>query len=257
MNVSDELLTAYADGELDERQRAAIDAALVQDASLAARVAQLRSLRTRLQSVYEPILEEPVPPRLLALLQTSGAGERKAQMLPFEPRAVKTITPHVSASRRWVYGSALAASILVGFMAGVLATRGSNRAQLELVAGVMVARGALAKALNSQLAATQSATAAVRMNISYRDRAGNYCRVFSGRPGAGLAGVACRRGNDWQLQELAAGPGDGGNTGAYRQASSEIPTAVLTFVQSQIKGDPLDAEAEARAASSGWRKSSP
>ncbi len=253
MNVSDEQLMAYVDGELDERQRSDIDAALAQDASLAARLQQHRSLRSRLQAAHEHVLSEPVPPRLLALLQADKPAVRAAQVLPFEPRVAPATTRHSYASPRWPFWGALAASILVGFMAGVLAMRSNNRPQMELVAGAMVARGTLAEALSTQLAATQDAAAAVHLNLSYRDRAGTYCRIFSARSEPGLSGVACRRGDAWQLQMLAAGPGNGGAAAAYRQAGSEISAAVLTLVQSQISGDPLDDEAETKAAKSGWR----
>jgi hypothetical protein len=134
-----------------------------------------------------------------------------------------------------------------------LALYDSTRPRLELVAGGLVARGPLAEALNTQLAATQDSKAPVRLNLSYRNRAGTYCRVFSAYSASGLSGVACRRGNDWQLQVLAASPADDGAATAYRQAGSNISGAVLALVQSQMSGDPLDSEAEARAAQSGWR----
>ena len=97
------------------------------------------------------------------------------------------------------FGAPLAASILVGATAGVLATRDGSRPQIELVAGAMMARGPLAQALDTQLAATQDAATPVYLNLSYRNRAGAYCRVFNTRSEPGLSGVACRRGKDWQL----------------------------------------------------------
>ena len=78
MIFSDEQLMAYVDGELDAQQRAAIDAALAQDASLSARLEQHRSLRSRLQSAHAHMLAEPVPPHLLALLQAEAPTMRGA-----------------------------------------------------------------------------------------------------------------------------------------------------------------------------------
>jgi hypothetical protein len=253
MIISDEQLMAYVDGELDDQQRSAVDSALARDASLAARLEQHRSLRGRLQAAHEPMLAEPVPSRLLALLQGEAPAGGGAQPLPFKPRAAVATPRDSPATHRWPLWSALAASVLVGVVAGALALYGSNQPRLELVAGAMVARGPLAEALNTQLAATQDSKAPVRLNLSYRNRAGAYCRVFSTRSESGLSGVACRRGSDWQLQVLAASPGERGAASAYRQAGSNISGAVLALVQSQMSGDPLDSEAEARAAQSGWR----
>lgn len=253
MNISDEQLMAYADGELDAAQRLAIEAALAQDAQLAARLRQHRALRSRLQSAHEPMLGEPVPQRFLDLLKAGEPARRDAQVLAFKPRAAKPATAPAPAARRLPFWGALAASALLGVVASVVALRSGNRANVEMVAGVMVARGALANALNNQLAATQDRMAAIHLDLSYRDRAGAYCRVFGLRSQAALSGVACRQGSEWQLQMLTASPGNAGTGSAYQQAGSGMPDAVLKLVQSQINGEPLDSAAEARAAGAGWR----
>lgn len=252
MSISDEQLMAYADGELDDQQRSAIDAALAQDATLLARLEQHRALRSRLQSAYAPALEEPVPHRLLALLPSGVPAAREAQLLPFKARAAAPAQRSSSSKQRWPLWGALAASLMVAVMAGMLTRSGRNRIRLELVEGSMVARGPLAEALNTQLAATQDATGPIRLNLSYRDRAGNYCRVFTARSTSELSGVACRHGADWQLQLLTAAT-SASAAPEYRQAGSALSGAVLTLVQSQMSGEALDGEAEAKAASSGWR----
>ncbi len=64
-NISDELLTAYVNGELDEASRARIEQAISQDARVAQRVAQQRALHGRLRNVFEGILREPAPRRII------------------------------------------------------------------------------------------------------------------------------------------------------------------------------------------------
>ena len=56
---------AYVDGELDAETSARLEADSRRDAALAARVAQQRELSARLRAEYGPVLEEPVPQRLL------------------------------------------------------------------------------------------------------------------------------------------------------------------------------------------------
>ena len=80
MTVDVELLMRYADDELDAAARATVEAAIATNPALAAQVAAFRRQRTRLQRAFAPMLEEPVPERLLAALaptsrdQAAGKG---------------------------------------------------------------------------------------------------------------------------------------------------------------------------------------
>jgi anti-sigma factor RsiW len=73
--IDDEILMAYADGELDATQAAQIEQAMQTDAGIAARVAQHRALRAQLQGSFAAVLSEPVPQRLLNSLQVPAAGK--------------------------------------------------------------------------------------------------------------------------------------------------------------------------------------
>src|SRR3546814_18311004 len=54
--------------------------------------------------------------------------------------------------------------------------------------GRLIASGALAKALDSQLASNQPQNARVRIGLSFRDREGRYCRSFDSGALAGKIG---------------------------------------------------------------------
>ena len=54
MKFSDETLMAYADGELDDDQRAAIERAVGADPALAERVAQHQALRSDVFAAFAP-----------------------------------------------------------------------------------------------------------------------------------------------------------------------------------------------------------
>ena len=62
-SFSDEILMAYADGELDEATRRAVEEAMRKDAALARRVAQHKAMRNDVFAAYAPVAEEAVPPR--------------------------------------------------------------------------------------------------------------------------------------------------------------------------------------------------
>ena len=54
MKIDDELLMAYVDGELGATERAAIEAALAQDADLRRRIESQKALRATLQGAFAP-----------------------------------------------------------------------------------------------------------------------------------------------------------------------------------------------------------
>ena len=227
MRFSDEMLMAYADGELDLVARAEIEAAMARDPQVAEAVERHRGLKARLQAAYGGVLDERVPDRL-ANLAAGPSAKRAAMRLP-----------------QW---AALAASLAIGLFVGGLVVRGPSAAYEETETG-LVARGELETALTTQLASAPS-DADVRVGISFRDREGDYCRTFQMHRGAPLAGLACRSDEEWKLEVLATAPVQGGD---LRPAAS-MPMAVLHAIDAAIDGAPLDAAAESAARDAGWRK---
>jgi anti-sigma factor RsiW len=63
--VSEADLQAYVDGRLAEAERAALEAALEIQPELAEQVASYRAHSAALRAAFEPVLEEPIPVRLL------------------------------------------------------------------------------------------------------------------------------------------------------------------------------------------------
>jgi len=80
MNLSDETLMAYADGELDDATRQQIREAINRDPEIARRVASHQALRDSLRSSFEPVLAEAVPDRLLAAARSRRLGDPRTQM---------------------------------------------------------------------------------------------------------------------------------------------------------------------------------
>jgi len=78
------------------------------------------------------------------------------------------------------------------------------------------------------------------------DRDGAYCRTFST---AALAGLACRRGDRWAVQAVAATATT--VDGAMRQAATSLPREVLMAVDQRIAGEALDATRERQARDKG------
>ncbi len=245
MTLPDEVLMAYADDELDAQARAAVEAAMAADPEIARRIAQHKALRSRVHSAFDKILDEPVPARLLQVVRSepSGSGTNKVVQLHRRPLG------------RWAWPqwTAMAASLIVGVIAGRLALVRRGTEPIIMRGGQVLASGALADALSHQLAADQSAAAPVRIGVSFRAKSGEYCRTFTVRQSTALGGLACRAADGWQVRVLAGTESPGGGPGPYRQAASSMPPAVITAVGDLMTGEPLDAQAEAAARGQSWQ----
>jgi hypothetical protein len=242
MTFSDETVMAYADGELDAATRAAIEAALANDPELARRIAQHRALRQQLRGAFDPVLEEPLPERLVAT----------ARGRPHEARGVVVPLRPVAAARwTWPQWGALAASLIVGLLVGPWLMRGTERAPVITSDGILLAHAALARALSEQLASNQGAAAPVQIGVSFRSHSGAYCRTFALREKGALAGLACHEHGSWHVEALATTESQTTGSG-YRTAASALPPAIAGTIDALIAGEPLDARAEAEARARGW-----
>jgi len=95
---TDDDLHAWVDGQLPQDRRLAFEQAMAQDAALAARANELQRQNAWLRGGLDPMLEEPVPERLVAATRVNPAP------LP--------------AARRWLAVAASAAALLVVGAAG-------------------------------------------------------------------------------------------------------------------------------------------
>jgi hypothetical protein len=254
MTFSDEILMAYADGELQEPQRSLVDAAVRADPALAAIVERHRALRAQVFDAFSGVLDEALPARLEAV------GTNKVLFLDAarnaRTRAAAAAAPAPASARAprsaWPRWGALAATLVVGVLAGSLwfdGAAGDAGAYFSADAGGrLVARGQLAGALSRQLASDPAPSSPVRIGVSFATRDGGYCRSFSVGASAGLA---CRDGEAWRIPVLSEGAVGGGD---YRQAASATPEAVLSAIDERIAGTSMNAAAERAARERGWKR---
>jgi hypothetical protein len=229
MTYSDDTLMAYADGELEAAERAAIEQAMRTDPAIAAAVERHRALRADVAAAFAGILDEPVPARLRP------------------PAPVVSLAVERDKRRRWSWPEwgALAATLVVGVLAGRMIPGGGGPA----IAGngnQVLAQGELAAALDRQVGG--KAEGAVKVGVSFAARDGAYCRGFVMGASAGLA---CREGGQWKIPVLAEAEKEA--AGGYRQAGSALPPAVLDAIDARIADKPLDAAGEEAARARGWQ----
>ena len=235
MTIDDEMLMAYADGELGSEARQAVDQALAADALLRERLETQRRLRASLTGHYGPVASEPVPDRLLAML---GAEPAPSDVPSLAAARARRQAPR---TQSWFNWGAIAASLAVGVLGGqMLREQGPVGSQ----DGMLVAQGRLAADLDSRLASAQAGD--TRIGLTFADREGRVCRTFDASE---LSGLACRTGGSWNLVTTAA---PAGQSTQYRQAGS---AAVMETAQRIMAGEPMDAADEKAAMEAGWQLS--
>ncbi len=253
MSFSDEVLMAYADGELDPATREQVQNAINADPEIARRVAAHRALRDALSSGFDPVLSERVPERLIAAAR-SRAPERAAAPSPAESKVVPLFRNRAPV-RPWPKWAALAASFVLGALALQFATSLRKPGSITERNGQLLAYGVLQQALSNQLAGPQTAAAPVQIGVSFRSKGGHYCRTFQLREATSLGGLACNEGGNWKLEILARGEAGPADNAEYRPAGATLPPAVIQAVNDNIVGDPLDAKSEASARDHQWHES--
>jgi len=244
MTFDDETLGAYVDGELDQTTVAEIETAATRDAVLAARIDKARRLKGLLGGAFASVMAEPTSERFMRVVAGAPAPT-SAEIIRFQgkpkaakPQAAKPVSRQAgSGAGLWTMAACLAAGVILGVIAPWKTTTTET---------TLSPNRAVTVALNRQ--ASGPSAGPVRIGLSFKAKDGAYCRTFS--TGA-TAGLACREGQTWAVR--AAAPAAVVADTAYRTASSETPQAVLDAVDAMIQGEPLDAQAEAKARKAGWK----
>jgi len=232
MDWDDELIAAYADGELHTLIQDRFEEALERDDDLRARVDREKMLRVRLGGHFGPVLDEPVPARLNEMLEMKPG----ADVVPIERARSRKGFPRAT----WI-PAGMAASLAIGLFGGRFLVSESG------VSTLPSAGGELAQALDTQLASAPATAGDTRIGTTFRDGAGRVCRTFDGSQ---MAGFACRDNGAWRIEMLA--PGSGAQASGYQQAGSGA-MLVLQAAQDRMAGEPLDESEERSLRDSEWR----
>lgn len=255
MQFSDETLMAYADGEIDADLRRQIEAAMALDPSIAERIDKHRALRVDLNAAFNGVLDEPIPEHLLDAANTSPVD---ASSIDTKSATVTNLNAARAAKQRgtepkrrwsWPEWTAIAASLIIGILAGRTALQPSQSSLFATAADSIVARGELSTALTDQIGGAAD-DAEIRIGLTFQDKRGQYCRTFAT---ASAAGFACRDANAWKVRALSEGVTNQ-EGGEYRRAGSELPPAILAAVEASMAGEALDREQEQKARARDWKK---
>lgn len=218
--VTDEMLMAYVDGELDAQTGASVAAAIAADPALTERADLFRSSAEAARSAFADILTAPPPPELV---QAARKEARSASILSFP-------------SRTWVRAAMpLAACLLlaVGLGGGYLLGRSGAPVDpyASLATAIAIAPAGTATALDS---------GELMVLGSYPIEDG-LCRSFALTGESALNGVACDRGAGYAVEMTVAGPAQSG----FAAASDRVSANIDAYLDSVDAGAPLGPDEEA------------
>lgn len=277
--VSDEILMAYADGELTPEECQALERLLRQDPVLRARLEPFIETRTQLASAFEHTLREPVPERLIAAIERARPSSARASLagFPLGGRIRAFIEAAASHLAPGGYGvtPALAASMAalvvaggaVGWVAGRATSPSPPPQEIALIAASgqdLVAAGALAQALDANpsrtILRTDGGQTSIEPIVSFKTKTDTVCREYRVTVAAAKndsAGLACRNPNGtWRIAQHVETPKQitgAPQEGDYQTATGTNNPAIDAMVETIISGEAFGEIDEARFLKSGWQ----
>jgi hypothetical protein len=246
MSPTREELSSFIDRELDPAEMSKIAAEIERSPDLQNYVDQQERLIESLQAVFAPLMEQPVPEKLIHSAATAPVSLRM--------RMRNLLLPRSSARAGTILRFAVpATALLLGLFVGIGVERSAtSEFAVSPVTGQVIARADLAQVLDSQLA-SEPQSGIAQIGISFRSKTGDACRTFGlAGTAAHTDGVACHHAGEWQVGALVSGAKTASATN-YQLAGSEMPAAIRAAVEAQISGEPFDSAAELRARDRGWQ----
>jgi hypothetical protein len=225
--VTDEMLMAFVDGELDPVAADEVRRAAANDATLARRAESFRMARRLARNAFADLKAEPVPDRLVAAVLQDEPS--RVSRFPSRNRFMQAALP-------------LAALIAIAFgVGGYWIGQRIAPGEADLLGGGIVAE-ALGQTPSGgeRGVSTSGGEARLRTLATYRVE-GGLCRTFELERGPqdSMRGVGCDLGTGWSIG-LAAARG-----GAYAPASDGVTGSIDAYLDSLGAQQPLSAAEEA------------
>lgn len=225
MQVDDETLMAFADGELAEPEAGRLRLAIALDPALAARVEMFRKTRAAIAAIDPPPLPTGLEDRIRALAAQPAAQKPAAEVADLAAARHRRSVPF------WQLPAAAAAALAAGVLFGQFMMSPPGSGDQALFAALDGLPSGESRSVNGT---------ELSMIASFRDGAGTLCREYEATNGGRVTvAVSCREDGVWaQRLQIAAGPSEG-----YSPASSlDILDA---WMDANAAAAPMSAEEEA------------
>lgn len=261
--LTDDLLIAYADGQLDPDTQQQVAQQLRDNPQAQATVQRLQEADTLLSDTLGPCEDEPVPEWLS---QAVAAIQPSAQPQPEPAPTIKTIPGQAASNTPWFQAVAAVLLLSVGLGGGWLShdlMQGSEVAtvQPESLRHQALETLASGQSLDTTVAGIQHQVLPL---LSFHDPQGRICREFEHRRQGDQGfsehlGVACRDGaGSWHTEVLVArdlaAPTTADDGGFYAPVSGDSePDAFQQFIEPLQASAPLTPAEEAALMAQGWK----
>lgn len=268
MTISDEMLTAYLDGELAAEEMAEIVRQIKKSPQLASRVEKMCLTDKSLAEAYHAIDDRPMPAGIMEMLEAfpekikNADNDISATVLPF-----KKPQP-VSKAPIWQMAMAASVALIIGLGLGrniltpdTTLNSFPEAIQAQQVAGIIGPENPLFGILENQPSASSvalkgSKDTMVEPIMTFLASDNTYCREFKVMTAqSATRNIACRVNNNWLVKVSVGTSGEVVSPdGQYQTASRSGDTIVDSMIVNMIRGDALSADIEARIMKQNWQQ---
>lgn len=257
MTYTDEMLSAYLDGELPSEEAAALDAALADDDVLRERLVSLQRADKAVRETYCAIDVTPTPEAVLGLLRRKGESKpHSGDVIAFTKSSIAKAMSH------WPTAIAASLALVAGLTTGLYGPfdRGDD-APATLIAGDILPDNAIFAALDDgasgvavKIPSRANQSLYLQPVLSFLSTDGGYCREFLMSDAVTAArGVACKSGEAWRINVAARSPAIDLSKEAYRTASSSPDPLIDGYIDHVMSGDAIDMNMEKSLIAKDWK----
>jgi hypothetical protein len=241
LHLTDEILMAFADGELEETMVAAVALAMAQDPVVARKIVDFQQSRRLTRSAYASSLASDVPLELQAAISAQikayeGTGKGAKELAPHEPRSAR-LGRSYPFMKMAVAASFAAIAAATGYFIG-------RHEQPEAGQIAQLEAPLIRQELNRLGSGREVKLPIGRLRVisTYKLADGTLCREFRLQSVSGAAdAVACQAG-EWNVTFALANP-----TGSAEYMPSSGSDLMGTYLQNLGAGRALEGEVEAKA----------
>ena len=252
--ISDDLLMAYVDRELDQNTRDQVDAYFARNPAEVRRLLAFAITSRNLAKLFEQPMREPSPGRLINAIKSAP----RATSTPLRSKRNTHLRQMAHYHRLPL---AAAASVAAFAVLGGIAWRVSREFQISYQSLLVATDTPVAKVLDSlgsgktEEVALNGQQASIKVILSFSKITGGYCREYEiYGPNAGHSlNVACREPNGpWKIEVKAPAPLQNTPKTTVVPAGGNVSAQVEAVIDHLISGDPLSPEEEAQVIRLGW-----
>ncbi|WP_282606018.1 hypothetical protein [Pelagibius sp. Alg239-R121] len=282
VDLNDDVLIAYSDGQLDEKTAAEVESALEKDPAAREIIEQFRTAAQLASEAFAAPFEQDVPERLLKVFEEPAAetpgsearitGDSNVADLSQQRTARQAKKPGFptasngsSVFRRHALPLAASVALIVGIGGGLgLSNFTSPSAPSVVAAGTIPEQSLLHAALErtpslealEEVSEDGLTSNRIEPQQTFIDTNQRYCREYRiiGKTTFGvqdLMGVACRTDSGSWTQQIAVSQQV--STSTNYQPAGEDHDVLGLFVNRIMKDAPLDGAAESRLLQSDWQ----